>query len=225
MLHTHMHKRDMIRGPRTIVTNVPKLLKAMAELIPERDKQGVLASKLGTDQPQISRWMAGKQNPLGVNLEGILALAREMGVIGDVRSEDVAEDLRQMPVRRMVKLKGYVGAGSVAHFYALADEDFEEVPAPAEATDQTIAVEIKGSSWGPRMNTWLVFYDDVRSPVTPDLIGETCVVGLADDRILIKEIQRNGRGGFRLLSNSPTEDEIDDAEIEWAAKVTSMRPR
>lgn len=142
----------------------------------------------------------------------------------DVRSEDVAAGLDHAPAPT-VKVKGYVGAGSVAHFYALSDEDFEEVPAPADATDQTVAVEIKGSSWGPRMNTWLVFYDDVRSPITADLIGQTCVVGLSDDRILIKEIQRNGRGGYRLLSNAGAEDDIEDAQIEWAAKVTSMRPR
>lgn len=142
----------------------------------------------------------------------------------DVRSEDVAAGLDVAPAP-MVKIKGYVGAGSKAHFYAVADEDFEEVPAPAGASNQTVAVEIKGSSWGPRMNTWLVFYDDVRSPVTTDLIGQVCVVGLSDDRILIKEIQRNGKGGYRLLANTTTDDAIEDAQIEWAAKVIGMRPR
>lgn len=142
----------------------------------------------------------------------------------DVRSEDVAASLDKAPAPA-VKVKGYVGAGSEAHFYAVADEDFEEVPAPDGASDQTVAVEIKGSSWGPRMNTWLVFYDDVRSPVTTDLIGQVCVVGLADDRILIKEIRQNGKGGYRLLANTTADDAIEDAQIEWAAKVIGMRPR
>lgn len=142
----------------------------------------------------------------------------------DIRSEDVAAGLDKAPAPA-VKVKGYVGAGSEAHFYALSDEDFAEVPAPAGASDQTVAVEIKGSSWGPRMNTWLVFYDDVRSPVTTDLIGQVCVVGLSDDRILIKEIQRNGHGGYRLLANTSLDDVIEDAKIEWAAKVIGMRPR
>ena len=70
-----------------------------------------------------------------------------------------------------------------------------------------------------------MFYDDVRSPVTPDLIGAICVVGLADDRVLLKQIKTNGRGGFDLYPNSPAEDVIRDAKIEWAAKVIGMRPR
>lgn len=146
------------------------------------------------------------------------------GTEADVRSEDVAAGLDKPP-GPTVKVKGYVGAGAVAHFYRLSDEDYEEVSAPEGASDQTVAVEIKGKSFGPLMNTWLVFYDDVRSPVTPDLLGHVCVIGLADDRILIKEIQKNRRGGFDLISNDSVEPPIKDVEIEWAAKVTSMRPR
>lgn len=142
----------------------------------------------------------------------------------DLSSEDVAAALKERPRPRVVKLKGYVGAGAVAHFYALADEDFEEVEAPLGSTDDTIAVEIRGKSFGPLMDSWLVFYDDVRSPVTADLLNEICVVGLSDDRILIKQIKSDGAGGFNLVSNS-NEETIYDAEIEWAAKVTNMRPR
>jgi hypothetical protein len=125
----------------------------------------------------------------------------------------------------MIKLKGYVGAGSAAHFYAIADDAFEEVPAPHGASDKTIALQIRGKSWGPAMDSWMVFYDDVRSPVTPDMHGEACVVGLADDRILLKVIKSNGRGGFDLHPNSTTDEVIRNAQIEWAAKVIGMRPR
>jgi hypothetical protein len=75
------------------------------------------------------------------------------------------------------------------------------------------------------MNSWLVFYDDVRSPVTDDLVGWPCVVGLTDDRILVKKIIRNRRGGYDLLSNSVSDDPIEDAKIEWAALVKFMRPK
>jgi SOS-response transcriptional repressor LexA len=143
---------------------------------------------------------------------------------GDLSSEDVAFGLTEGPKKRTVKLKGYVGAGAEAHFYALSDEDFEEVEAPISANDQTIAVEIKGTSFGPLMDSWIVYYDDIRSPITEDLLGKICVVGLADDRILIKKIVRDGRGGYNLLSNS-SEPPILDVDIEWAAKVTDMKPR
>lgn|GEM_PF-531289 len=125
---------------------------------------------------------------------------------------------------RKVRVVGYVGAGSVAHYYALADDDYEEVDAPDGATEQTVAVEIRGKSFGPLLDSWLVYYDDVRSPVTEDLFNQVCVVGLNDDRILIKKIRRERDGSYTLLSNS-NEPPIKNAEIEWAALVTDMKPR
>ena len=174
-------------------------------------------------QPQISRWIKG-QEPERPAYDRIVQVAVQLHVLSDVRSEDVASDLPSPPAKRKVKVKGYVGAGAEAHYYALADEDFEEVEAPLGATDQTIAVEIKGTSFGPLMESWLVFYDDIHSPITEALIGKVCVVGLSDDRILIKKIVRNRNGGFDLHSNS-NEDPLLDVDIEWAAKVTDIRPR
>jgi len=146
----------------------------------------------------------------------------EVRQAGHVDSEHVPLDAA--PTFRTVRIVGYVGAGSTTHYYAISDEDYEEVPAPTGASNKTVAVEIKGKSFGPLMDSWLVFYDDVRSPVTEDLLGEICVVGLADDRILIKQIRRERDGSFSLYSNS-NEEPIRDAQIEWAARVKDMRPR
>lgn len=139
-------------------------------------------------------------------------------------SEGVAAAMDPPDPAKTIRIKGYVGAGSEAHFYKLADESFEAVEPPAGASDQTIAVQIKGKSWGPRMDGWLVFYDDVRSPITEDMYNQPCVVGLADDRILLKTIKRERDGSFTLQSNSD-EPDMRNAEIEWAAKVIGMRPR
>lgn len=204
-------------------TDVPALLQKMMDILPAN--QAGLAKRLGggIGQPHISRWLKGVAPDLQ-NYNRITALADSLGLLTDVRSEDVASNLSTAPQPPKVKLKGYVGAGAEAHFYALADEDFEEVDAPAGATDQTVAVEIRGTSLGKLLNKWLVFYNDVRSPVTPDLIGELCVVGLADDRILVKKIVQNRRGGFNLLSNTD-DPPIENAQIEWAALVTDLRRR
>ena len=71
-----------------------------------------------------------------------------------------------------------------------------------------------------------MFYDDVRSPITDDMIGQLCVVGLSDDRVLIKKVLRNGaRGKFDLLSNNDTEEPIKAVKIEWAALVTELRAK
>ena len=101
---------------------------------------------------------------------------------------------------------------------------FDDVPAPDGSTESTVAVEIRGDSLGPFFNEWLVYYDDVRAPVTPDLIGRLCVVGLADGRVLIKKIKSSQTPGlYHLLSQ--TEEPILDVEVLWAARVRSMTPR
>lgn len=134
-------------------------------------------------------------------------------------SEDATEDTANGTVR----LVGYVGAGAETHFYAVAQGDLDEVPAPDGATEDTRAVEIRGDSLGSLFDRWLVFYDDVRRPVTNDLVGKLCVVGLADDRVLIKKIGKGKRGRYQLLSEK--EEPIEDAEIEWAASVKIMVPK
>jgi hypothetical protein len=125
---------------------------------------------------------------------------------------------------RTVRVVGYVGAGAKAHYYAVAQGDLDAVPAPGNATENTVAVEIRGDSLGPVFDRWLVFYDEVRRPVTPDLIGKLCVVGLADDRVLVKEIRKGRNGLFDLASNSE-KDLIKDVAIEWAARVKHMAER
>ena len=123
-----------------------------------------------------------------------------------------------------VRVVGYVGAGSEAHIYAVAQGDLDEVDPPRGSTEDTVAVEIRGESLGAFFNRWLVFYDDVRRPVTPDLIGELCVVGLEDGRVLIKQVQRSRTDGLCNLISS-VDKPILDVAVEWAAKVNSIARR
>jgi hypothetical protein len=125
---------------------------------------------------------------------------------------------------RTVPLVGYVGAGAEAHFYAAGDEGLGEVDAPEGSGPNTRAALIRGESLGPLFDSWLVFYDDVRTPVTPDLIGHLCIVGLPNDKVLVKKIQRSRSPGlYHLLSNN--EAPIMDQEVLWAARVKNMTPR
>lgn len=128
------------------------------------------------------------------------------------------------PAGRVVPLVGYVGAGAEAFFFS-DQGDLGDVKAPDRASEETVAVEVRGESLGALFDRWLVFYDDVHRPVTADQINKLCVVGLADGRIMVKKVQKSrGRQGlYHLLSN--TEAPILDVEIEWAAKVISMEPR
>ncbi|NTG61810.1 helix-turn-helix domain-containing protein [Agrobacterium rhizogenes] len=126
--------------------------------------------------------------------------------------------------KRTTHIIGRVGAGAEAHFYAMADNDYEEVPMPQGGTDRTVGLEVNGDSIGPFFNQWLVFYDDIRNPVTPDLISHLCIVETVDGRVLVKKIMLgNQPNRFHLLSQ--TESPIENVELVWAAKVTAMTPR
>lgn len=124
----------------------------------------------------------------------------------------------------VIPVLGYVGAGSEAHFYGQGQGPVDEAPMPANGTLDTVAVEIRGDSLGPFFNRWLVYYDNVRLPPTLDQVGHLCVVGLPDDRVLIKRLARGSRLGlFHLLSQA--DSPIEDVTVSWAALVKGIVPR
>lgn len=129
------------------------------------------------------------------------------------------------PAERTVPLVGYVGAGGgVQRIQGVEDQYLDQVPAPDGWTPQTVAVEIRGDSLGSLFDRWLVYYDEVRRPVTDDMIGKLCVVGLADDRVMVKKIlRRNSDDLFDLVSEK--DGPILGVAIEWAARVKTMAPR
>jgi hypothetical protein len=136
----------------------------------------------------------------------------ELGVLQDEQS------IPQVPV------VGYVGAGGEVHLYAVAQSDLDYVYKPKGSTDTTVAVEIRGDIIGPYFNRWLIFYERVRRPATPDLVGELCVIGLADGRVLVKQLQR-GRSEDVYNLTLPHQALIADAKLEWASRVDRMSSR
>jgi hypothetical protein len=127
-------------------------------------------------------------------------------------------------IRRLVPLVGYVGAGAEAHLFGDGQGPFDMVDAPDNSTEKTVAVEIRGESLGSFFDRWLVFYDDVRDPVTADLVGKLCVCGLPDGRVVIKKLARSREKGLFIL-HSQFEPPIYDVAVLWAAKVKNMVPR
>ena len=197
--------------PMGIAENLKTLRKA------KRLSQIQLAKLSGVSQQLISQI----ENGDNVSTTRLPDLARALSA----RVSEIDPSYSDSAVNNeMVKLVGYVGAGAEAHFYSSADGGLEEVPAPDGSTPSTVAVEVRGESLGALFEHWLVYYDEVRSPVTPDMHGKLCVVGLHDDRVLVKQVKPSKASGlFHLLSN--TEGPILDVEIAWAAKVKSMVPR
>jgi hypothetical protein len=212
--------------------HVPTLLRKMMEALPGNQTQ--LAERLSTrgmdiPQPQVSRWLRG-QKPEVPAYERIVQVAKQLRVLRDTSSEDVASgigapvvhDDDEQPQENTIAISGFVSAGGQVKLVPLPAGELDRVPAPAGSNELTQCLEIRGDSLGEFFDRWLVFYDDIRSPVTPDLIGKLCVIGLADERVVIKKIKRE-RGDYILLSNG--EDPIRGAIILWAARVLEMKPR
>lgn len=176
--------------------------------------QAKLAEEINTAQTTISSWERGRTEP---TRDDVSKVATALGVpVADIEVPTVGT--------RMVPVVGYVGAGDAAHFYDTSQGPFKEVSAPLGSSEQTVAAEIKGQSIGRRFDGWLVFYDEVRRPITSDQINELCVVGMPDGRVLVKWIEKSRTPGYYHLM-SETEPAMLDQEVEWAAKVTDMRPR
>lgn len=171
----------------------------------------------------LRRAAADPQGRQGVSTKTIMALAPVLrtsvewlltgeGEHGDGDSTD------------SVAVVGFVGAGSVATLFSEGQGPFDEVEAPAHATPNTVGLAVRGASLGPAFDEGIVFYDDVRSPVTPDLHGRLCVVGLEDGRVLVKILRSAGDGTFHLFSNT-LEEPLLNEPVAWAARVKDVRPR
>lgn len=168
-----------------------------------------LADRIGTSAPQINRLEKGERR-----------LTKEW-------ADRLAPALKTTPQSLLfeetptVPLIGYVGAGSILH---LDDPDqgvFDEVEAPEDATEKTVAVKIEGDCLGSFLNGWTVFYDNEPKAPTQDMINKLCIVWLDDGQVLIKEIRKGGVPGlFSLYSNDAP---IYDVIIKKAVIVKSMR--
>ena len=187
---------------------VQRILKARNE---RGWSQAKLAAEINQAPTTISSWERGRTEP---GREDVRRIAAALGV-----------PLTQLELgeRRQVPVVSFVGAGDAAHYYEMAQGPFNYVDAPDNAGADTVAGEVKGGSIGRLFDGWLIFWDEVRSPVTPDQHGELCVVGLPDGRVLVKWLQAARDGRFHLLSQA--EDPMFDQDVAWAAKVTNMRPR
>ena len=163
----------------------------------------------------ISALESGKRPmPPGRTLE---ALARALGVAASALVGSESN-------RATVPVVGYVQAGAEAILFAEGQGPFDEVPAPHNATAKTVALQSRGESLGPLLAEWLVYYDDVRSPITPDMFGQLCVLGLPDGRVVVKQLKRAGaEGRYHLISQN--EGPMLDEEVAWGAIVTAMTPR
>jgi transcriptional regulator with XRE-family HTH domain len=195
--------------------------------------QEEFAAVLGTTRGAVGNWELGK----GIKLENLTQIATQFSVqlewLGQgtgpepTLPEQHIESGHVMPPDvspNDVEIIGYIIAGGALDRFPVG-ASLDTAPRPAGASSRTVAVEIRGVSLGKPFDRWLVYYDDVRSPITDDLVGQLCVVGLADERVLIKVVRRGKDGLFSLVSNNSEEPTIENVALEWAALVNDIRRR
>lgn len=117
---------------------------------------------------------------------------------------------------------GQAGAGGQVYGFQEGNQ-IDYISAPEGVVPGEGLIEITGNSLGPLFDRWYAVVDEVRHPPTTDLIGQLCVVGLADGSVYVKKLKKGRGKKFTLESNF--DPPIYDVEVKWATKVKNLVPR
>ncbi len=126
----------------------------------------------------------------------------------------------------LIPVVGYVGAGDEVFpaDQAVGGSGIDEIECPRGLDPSTtVAVIVRGDSMLPIADGWLLFYSGRDEPGSA-LIGELCVVQVADDGpTLVKQLRRGySEGRFNLISTNAAP--LEDIALEWAARVREIKP-
>ncbi|MEN6306014.1 MAG: helix-turn-helix domain-containing protein [Armatimonadia bacterium] len=175
--------------------------------------QARFAEMLGVAQPTVSRWEKGAE-PEIAHWDALRALATAYNY-GHIDERAVLT----------VPLIGFVSAGAAVNLYAEGQGPLDEVEMPPGGSEHTVAVEVRGDSMtGVADDQYIIYYDDRRDAVHEGLYGKLCVVGLANNTVLVKKLapgRQLGRYDLYSTSGAP----LFDQEVVWAAKVEWIKPR
>lgn len=100
----------------------------------------------------------------------------------------------------------------------------EFAPLPPGGTERAVALRVSGHSMrGLADDGALIYFEDQRTPPSPDMLGQVVVVELDTGEVLVKRLLRGASPGrFDLESLAgPTRR---DARLRWAAHITAIVP-
>ena len=154
--------------------------------------------------------------------------AKEYAAAFNVRPEwlyDAAGPMRGTLASGFVPIIGRVGAnpeGSV--LFATGQEAGDLAPIPPGGTDRAVALQVVGHSMrGVADDGALIYFEDQRTPPTPDMLGHVVVVEIDTDEVLVKRLLRGAKPNVYDLESlaGPTRR---DARLRWAAHITAIIP-
>lgn len=154
--------------------------------------------------------------------------AKEYAVAFGVRPEwlyDAAGPMRPSVEPGFVPVIGRVGANPEGLIlFATGQEPGDLAPIPPGGTEKAAAVRVVGHSMhGFADDGALIYFEDQRTPPTPDMLGHVVVVETESDEVLVKRLLRGSRAGVYDLESiaGPTRR---DARLRWAAHITAIIP-
>ena len=138
---------------------------------------------------------------------------------------DAAGAMQPAGASGMAPVIGRVGAnpdGLV--LFATGDDPSELAPIPPGGTDQARALRVVGHSMrGVADDGALIYFEDQRTPPSPDMLGHVVVVETDTDEVLVKRLLRGSRPGLFDLE-SVAGPMRQDARLRWAAHITAIIP-
>ena len=138
---------------------------------------------------------------------------------------DAAGAMQPAGAGGMAPVIGRVGAnpdGLV--LFATGDDPSELAPIPPGGTDQARALRVVGHSMrGVADDGALIYFEDQRTPPSPDMLGHVVVVETDTDEVLVKRLLRGSRPGLFDLE-SVAGPMRQDARLRWAAHITAIIP-
>lgn len=104
----------------------------------------------------------------------------------------------------------------------MREEPILTIPAPY-STPITAGYVVRGYNMGAIKDGWVVFIERTERPAHDGLVDELCVVKTISGKLYVRFL-RKGRLADRWDLLSVTGPAILDAELEWAAPVTWVKP-
>lgn len=154
--------------------------------------------------------------------------AKEYAAAFGVRPEwlyDATGPMRPASAEGMAPIIGRVGAnpdGIV--LFATGQEAGDLAPIPPGGTERAVALRVVGHSMhGIADDGALIYFEDQRTPPTPDMLGHVVVVEVDTDEVLVKRLLRGSKSNCFDLESlvGPTRR---DARLRWAAHITAIIP-
>lgn len=154
--------------------------------------------------------------------------AKEYAAAFGVRPEwlyDAAGPMQGSAEPGFVQVVGRVGANpDGVVLFATGQDPAELAPIPPGGTEKAAALKVVGHSMrGVADDGALIYFEDQRTPPTPDMLGHVVVVETDTDEVLVKRLLRGSRPGLYDLE-SVAGPMRHDAKLRWAAHITAIIP-